>query len=342
MKDFDTPSSMRAVICDGVGDASVLRVTHLPTPHLPSDGSGLVLIRVHAAGVNRPDILQRQGLYQSPLGASPILGLEVAGEIIGGDVQGTGWHVGDAVCALTHGGGYAEYVIVDVRHCLPVPMGWSMEQAASLPETYFTVWFNLFQKARLCAGETLLVHAGASGIGVAAISLASAFGARVIATLGESMALKAESCQALGVDLVVDVREADWVQRVLAFTDGYGVDAVLDVRGGDTLDDNIRVMAYGARLVWLAFLAGNRASLKVSEVMAKELVLTGSFLRRQSSSVKAVIAAELREKVWPLIDAGRLKPVIDKVFAFSDVQFAHKRMESNAHFGKIVLKIDAE
>ncbi|GHA77612.1 NAD(P)H quinone oxidoreductase [Formosimonas limnophila] len=339
MKEFDTPSTMKAVICEGTGDASVLRIAELPTPNLPADSSGLVVIRVHAAGVNRPDILQRQGLYQPPPDASPILGLEVAGEIVGGDLVGTNWRVGDAVCALTHGGGYAQYVVVDARHCLPVPTGWSMVQAASLPETYFTVWFNLFQKARLCAGETLLVHAGASGIGVAAISLASALGVRVVATLGESMETKANACQSLGAALVVDVREVDWWRNVLSFTGGHGVNAVLDVRGGDTLDANIQVMAHGGRLVWLAFLAGNRTALKISEVMAKELVLTGSFLRRQSSMMKAEIAADLNAKVWPLMQTGAITPVLDSVFDMVDVQDAHRHMERNAHTGKIVLKI---
>lgn len=329
--------TMCAVVCDGAGDASVMSVQSIARPAMPSVGSGQVMLRVHAAGVNRPDLLQRAGVYAPPADASQILGLEVAGEVVGGDV-GEACALGDAVCALTHGGGYAEYVVVERAQCLPVPRGWSMVEAASLPETYFTVWFNVFDRAHLGRDgtETLLVHAGASGIGVAAIQLARAMGQNVWASAGS--AEKRAACLALGAQGVFDYRSDDWAAELLN-THPAGVDVVLDVLGADVLSRNLSVMACGARLAWIAFLTGNRAQLNISDVMAREIVLTGAYLRRQSNEVKARIAADLRQRVWPLIDNAAIVPVVNRVFDFADVRAAHEYMASNAHIGKIVLQL---
>lgn len=327
-------STMRAVVCDGVGDASVMRIAEVMRPHA---GAGQLLIKVQAAGVNRPDVLQRSGLYAPPADASPILGLEVAGEVVGGDL-GDGFALGDCVCALTHGGGYAEYAVVERAQCLPVPRGWSAVEAASLPETFFTVWFNVFERAHLGRDgvETLLVHAGASGIGVAAIQMAKAMGHRVWVTAGTLE--KRDACVRLGAVGALNYHEADWADVFLAMTEQQGADVVLDMVGGRTLADNVKALAHGGRLAWIAFLAGHRVELKINEVMAKEISLTGSYLRRQSSAMKAHIARQLRSEVWPKVEAGDIQPVIDHVFGFEDVILAHNRMESNLNIGKIVLK----
>ena len=328
---------MDAVVCDGAGDVSVMSLQRIQRPAMPPAGSGHVLLRVHAAGVNRPDLLQRAGVYAPPADASQILGLEVAGEVVGGDV-GDAWALGDAVCALTHGGGYAEYVVVERAQCLPVPRGWSMVAAASLPETYFTVWLNVFDRAHFGRDgiETLLVHAGASGIGVAAIQLARAMGQNVWASAGS--AEKRAACLALGAQGVFDYHSNDWAAEFLAECPA-GADVVLDVLGADMVSRNLSVMAQGARLAWIAFLTGNRAQLNISDVMAREITLTGAFLRRQSNEVKARIAADLRQRVWPLMDGAAIVPVVNRVFDFADVRAAHEYMASNVHIGKIVLQL---
>lgn len=325
---------MNAVVCDGVGGASVMRIAQVARP---SAGVGQVLIRVHAAGVNRPDVLQRSGLYAPPVDASPVLGLEVAGEVVGGDL-GDGLALGNSVCALTHGGGYAEYVVAERAQCLPVPQGWTLVQAASLPETFFTVWFNVFERAHLGRDgvETLLVHAGASGIGVAAIQMATAMGQKVWVTAGTSE--KRDACIQLGALGALDYHEDDWADVFFRMTEKKGADVILDMVGGRSLASNMKALAHGGRLSWIAFLAGHRVELKINEVMAKEVSFTGSYLRRQSNAMKAQIARQLHSEIWPRIENGKIKPVIDRVFDFKDVILAHNRMESNLNIGKIVLQ----
>ena len=326
--------TMQAVVCDGVGDAAVMRLAAVARPHA---GQGQLLIKVHAAGVNRPDVLQRSGLYAPPADASPFLGLEVAGEVVGGDV-GSDVALGDCVCALTHGGGYAEYVVVERGQCLPVPQGWSMVEAASLPETFFTVWFNVFERAHLGrdGAETLLVHAGASGIGVAAIQMAKAMGQTVWVTAGSPE--KRDACMRLGAVGALDYHDPNWADAFLTMTEHRGANVVLDMIGGSSLAHNVKALAHGGRLAWIAFLAGNRVELRINEVMAKEISLTGSFLRRQSSTMKAHVADQLHAFIWPKIEQGEIRPVVDSVFDFKDVVAAHHRMESNINIGKIVLQ----
>ncbi len=327
---------MRAVVCEGAGDAEVLHLAQVDVPQPWPNLAQQVLIRVHAAGINRPDVLQRSGLYAPPKDASPLLGLEVAGEVV--EVKGdSSWQVGDRVCALTHGGGYAEYVWADARQCLPIPAGWTMETAASLPETMFTVWLNVFERAQLGLyrpSETLLIHAGASGIGACAIQMAKALGHRVIVTVRQMG--KADFCRQLGADEVVPLDE-QWTETVLAKTDGRGVDVILDMLGTATAAGDMKVLAKRGRIAWIAFLTGSRMELKVHEVMGKEAVLTGTFLRPQSADTKAQLAQGLRAQVWPKIDQGLIVPMVDRVFSFDQVREAHQYMESNQHSGKLVL-----
>ncbi len=303
---------------------------------IPTPAYGEILIENQFSGVNRPDCLQRAGLYNPPVGASDLLGLESAGVIKAVGAGVTDWAVGDAVCALLPGGGYADYSLTDAAHVLPVPKGMEMAQAAALPETYFTVWFNLFMKAGLKPGETLLIHGGTSGIGTTATLLAKLFGARVVATAGS--ADKCAKCLEIGADVVVNYRETDFVEAALAATRGRGVDVVLDMVGGDYTARNIKALGRGGRLVNIAFLQGLRVSVDLAQVMARELILTGSFLRPQSPLQKGRIAAGLRTHVWPHLSAGRLAPVMDQVFDLPDARAAHQRMEAGAHIGKIVLR----
>lgn len=297
-----------------------------------------VIIRVTAAGVNRPDVLQRKGLYPPPADASPILGLEVAGEIVSCGEGVTEWAVGDRVCALVNGGGYAEKVIAEADQCLPIPSGLTDVEAAALPETFFTVWYNLFQKAKLTAGQTLLVHGGASGIGITAITLAKAWGCRVIATTRS--ADKMDALAALGAD-VIQTPTALFAADVKSFTDGVGAHVILDMIGGDYVQQNISAAAKDGVIVNIAFLQGSKITVDLMPVMLKRLSLTGSTLRSQTPAVKAHIASELRDHVWPLFDEKKLPVIIDHVFAFSDAKEAHEHMESNQHIGKIVLIPDA-
>jgi len=302
-----------------------------------SPAYGQVLIENYYTGVNRPDCLQRAGLYNPPKGASDLLGLESAGVIAAMGAGVTDLAVGDAVCALLPGGGYADYSLTHASHVLPVPKGMDMAAAAALPETFFTVWFNLFIKAGLQAGETLLIHGGTSGIGTTAIMLAKLYGARVVATAGA--ANKCTKCLEIGADVAVNYHEDDFVKAALDATDGRGVDVVLDMVGGDYTPRNIKALGRGGRLVNIAFLQGPKVSVDLVQVMAKELTLTGSFLRPQSTLQKARIADDLRTKVWPMLTAGRLAPVMDQVFDLSDARAAHTRMEAGAHIGKIVLRV---
>lgn len=328
------PDTMTAIEIATPGAPDVLRPVRLP---LPAPGPGEVLIAVRAAGVNRPDVIQRKGAYPPPPGASPLPGLEVAGEIAALGAGVSAWSVGDAVCALLAGGGYAEYAAAPAAQCLAVPDGLSMVEAASLPETFFTVWSNLFDRAHLQAGETVLVHGGTSGIGIAAIQMATAFGATVLATAGT--AEKCAACVRLGATRAINYREQDFVEVVRAATGGRGADVILDMVGGEYVARNIKAAAPDGRIVQIAFLGGSKVTLDLMALMRNRITLTGSTLRPREIAFKAAIARNLREKVWPLIAAGRIRPVIDSVFPLADAARAHERMESSAHIGKIVLEV---
>jgi NADPH:quinone reductase len=328
------PDTMTAIeITDGGGAPDVLKSTARP---VPQPASGEVLIKVVAAGVNRPDVLQRQGAYPPPPGASDIPGLEVAGEIVAmaGDV--TDLAIGDAVMALVTGGGYAEYCTAPAAQCLPIPGDLTMEQAAAVPETFFTVWNNVLDRSALLPGESFLVHGGSSGIGTTAIQLAKAFGARVFATAGS--AEKCKVCEELGAERAINYRDEDFVQIIKDMT-GTGVDVILDMVGGDYIQRNIKALAPEGRLCYIAFLNGSVAEINLMPLMLKRLTLTGSTLRAMPVSHKAAIAENLREKVWPLIEAGTVGPVMHATFALDQAAEAHALMETNAHIGKIVLKI---
>jgi NADPH:quinone reductase len=322
---------MRVIKIKAFGSADNLEFFEDEIPKLKPNE---VLIRVHAAGINRPDILQRQGLYPPPEGVSPILGLEVAGEIVDVGDAVVGWNMGDRVCALVNGSGYAEYAVAHAAQCLPIPAGFTFIHAAALPETFFTVWHNLFQRAQLKAGETLLIHGGTSGIGTTAIQLATAFGVNVLATA--SSAEKCQAIESLGA-AAINYREQDFVTEVKTQTQGKGVNVILDMVGGDYIQRNFSAAAKDGRIVNIAFLNGSKIELDLMPVMLKRLTLTGSTLRAQSAEVKATIAQELKQQVWPMLNQQKIKPIIDSVFAFEDVAKAHKRMESNLHIGKIVL-----
>lgn len=324
------PETMRAVEISEPGGPEVLRLCERP---VPQPGPGEIVIRLAYAGVNRPDALQRAGSYAPPPTASDLPGLEGAGEVVAAG-PGAGWQVGDKVCALLPGGGYAEYVACPAAHALPVPEGMDLKQAACLPETFFTVWSNVFMRGGLTAGERFLVHGGSSGIGTTAIQLATAFGARVIATAGSDE--KCAACTGLGAERAINYRDEDFVAVMKA--EG-GANLILDMVGGDYLPRNVKALADDGRLVQIAFLQGPKVTLNFAQVMVRRLTITGSTLRPQSDLAKARIAEELREKVWPLLDAGRIGPVMDSEFPLDQASAAHARMESSAHIGKIVLKI---
>lgn len=330
---------MLAVEIAQPGGPDVLRVTQRPRP---SPAAGEVLIRVQAAGVNRPDVLQRKGGYAPPAGASDLPGLEVAGTIEDGDVEAAGFRIGDAVCALVAGGGYAEYCVAPAGQCLPKPGNLTFAEAAGLPETYFTVWSNVFDRARLAAGESLLVQGGSSGIGVAAIQLAAALGHVVYATAGSDD--KCKACVSLGAARCINYRTEDFVAVIRKATDGRGVDVILDMVAGDYLPREIECLADDGRLVIIALLGGAKAALDLSAVLRRRLTVTGSTLRPRSVDFKATIAKRLREVVWPLIESGRIKPVLFRTFALAHAADAHRLMESSQHVGKIVLTVgpDAE
>ena len=325
------PQTMRAIEITAPGGPEVLQPCTRP---VPVPGSGQILIAVDHAGVNRPDALQRAGNYAPPPGASDLPGLEAAGVVaaIGPDV--TRWKVGDAVCALLPGGGYAQYALTHQDHALPIPDGLSMAEAAALCETFYTVWTNVFLRGRLKAGERFLVHGGSSGIGTTAIQLAHAMGARVFTTAGS--ADKCAACEALGAERAINYREADFVELLQA--EG-GANLILDMVGGSYLPRNVRALADDGRLVQIAFLEGPKVELNFAQVMMRRLTITGSTLRPQSDAAKADIAADLLAHVWPLLASGRIKPVMDRVFPLEDAAGAHARMESSAHIGKIVLKV---
>jgi NADPH2:quinone reductase len=326
--------AMRAVVAARPGGPEVLTVVERPRP-TPKPGE--ILIKVEAAGVNRPDVLQRLGLYAPPPGASDILGLEVAGTVAALGAGASRHREGDRVAALVSGGGYAEYCVVHESNALPVPRGLSAAHAAAIPETTFTVWTNVFDRGGLKAGEVLLVHGGASGIGTTAIHLGKAFGATVIATAGSDE--KTAACERLGADLGINYRSEDFVARTLAATDGRGANVILDMVGGDYASRNYAAAAVDGRIVQIAFLHGFKAEIDLRPLMQKRLVHTGSTLRPRSVAEKAVIAEALFAKVWPLLEGGRCLPVIDSVFPLKDVAAAHARIDDGAHIGKIVLTV---
>jgi NADPH:quinone reductase len=321
----------------GVRKSGAPDVLYLTNAEIPRLSCKEVLIRVHASGINRPDLFQRQGLYPAPVDASPILGLEVAGEIIALGENVSDWKVGDKVCALVNGGGYAEYVVAPAAQCLPIPNHFSFIQAAALPETFFTVWHNLFQRAQLVSGETLLIHGGSSGIGTTAIQLAKAFGVKVFATAGSLE--KCKAITSLGA-VAIYYREQDFVKEIKEQTHGHGVNVVLDMVGGDYIQRNLSVAATDGRIVNIAFLKGSKTELDLMPLMLKRLSLSGSTLRAQSPEVKACIAQELKQQVWPLLSDRTITPIIDSIFPFDEVVKAHERMESNAHIGKIILDVN--
>lgn len=313
---------------------NALTLSELPIP-VPNDFQ--VLIEVKAAGINRPDLMQRQGLYPPPAGASPILGLEVAGIVVETGAKVTGFKSGDAVCALLTGGGYAEYCLASEVCCLPMPIGFSFAEAAALPETFFTVWSNVFERGRLASGERLLVHGGGSGIGTTAIQLAKAFGHTIYVTAGSEE--KCRRCLDLGADATINYRQQDFVEIIQKLTRNRGVDVILDMIGGDYLPRNLKCLAVEGRLVQIAIQNGAKSEVNLWHIMLKRQTITGSTLRGREDDFKASIALQLREKVWPLLEAGKLKPSLDSVFPLANAEQAHARMASNQHFGKIVLEI---
>jgi putative PIG3 family NAD(P)H quinone oxidoreductase len=329
------PLEMEGVAAPEPGGPERLKLLRRPVPK-PAEGE--LLVRVAAAGVNRPDILQREGNYAPPPGSSDILGLEVAGEVAAKGAGDTGpWRVGDPLCALVAGGGYAEYCAVPAPQALPVPRGLSLIEAAALPETCFTVWTNVFQRAALQPGECFLVHGGTSGIGTTAIQLAHAYGARVVATAGGPE--KVAACRSLGADRAIDYKAEDFVAAVKDFTEGRGADVILDMVGGDYVARNLKCLALEGRLVQIAFLKGSKLELDLLPLMLKRQTLTGSTLRPRSVAEKGAIAAELRDRVWPWIEAGRVKPVIHRTFPLAEVAAAHRLLEEGRHIGKIVLTV---
>lgn len=328
------PETMQAAGFDAPGGPDVLRLETLP---LPSLAPGEVLIKVAFAGVNRPDVIQRMGFYPPPLGASPLLGLEVSGKVVGLGEGVEPEMIGRQVCALTPGGGYAEYCRVPAAHCLPVPAGLPLDQAAALPETLFTVWHNVFERGYARDGETILVHGGTSGIGSMAIMLGKAFGLTVIVTCGG--ADKCAAALAIGADHAIDYKAADFVEEVARITGGKGVEIVLDMVAGDYVARNLKCLVEDGRHVTIAVQGGLQATINMAQVMSRRLHLTGSTLRPRSNAFKALLTQEIAQLAWPLVEAGKLRPVMDQVFPLAQAAAAHARMEAGEHIGKIVLRV---
>jgi putative PIG3 family NAD(P)H quinone oxidoreductase len=322
---------MKAVEISKPGAPNVLEPVERP---LPAPGADEVLVKVAAAGVNGPDLMQRKGLYPAPPGASDLPGLEIAGEVVAAGDKARRWKIGDKVVGLTNGGGYAEYCAVDAAHCLPVPKGIALRDAAGLPETYFTVWSNVFIGAGLAAGETFLVHGGAGGIGTTCIQLGKAFGAKVIAT--DSPAERCAICRELGADRVIDYKHEDFVEIV---REAGGANVILDIVGGPNIEKNFKAASHDCRIIQLAFAAGSKLELNLMPVMLKRLTYTGSTLRTRPSSFKARVAQELEAKVWPLIESGKIRVVTGRTFPLAEAAQAHALMESAQHTGKIVLLV---
>lgn len=330
-------SEMRAIEISVPGgpDALALGTRPIPTP-----GAGEVLVKVSAAGINRPDILQRRGLYPPPPGVSDVPGLEIAGSIVAIGHGVSEWRIGEQVCALVSGGGYAEYCVAPAAQCLPIPRGLGAVEAASLPETFFTVWSNVFDRAAIRPGESLLVQGGTSGIGVAAIQLGHVFGHRVFATAGSPE--KCAACERLGADRAINYRLEDFVDVIKQHTQGRGADVILDMVGGDYTARELRVLADDGRLVFIAYLGGRMAEIDIDEILGRRLTLTGSALRGRKTEFKAAIARSLREKVWPLLESGRIQPVVHATFPLAQAAQAHGLMESGRHIGKIILTVPAD
>ncbi len=333
----DIPTTMQAIEIAEAGGPEVLRITDFP---VPEPGDGEVLIKVMAAGVNRPDVMQRLGLYPPPPGAPDIPGLEVAGTVAALGPNASGVQEGDAVCALVIGGGYAEYCVAPASLCLAVPEALSTVQAAAIPETFFTVWTNVFDRGRLTSGESLLVHGGSSGIGTTAIQLAKAFGSTVYVTAGSEE--KCQACLELGADAAINYRDEDFVERISELTNERGVDVILDMIGGDYLPRNLKSLAVEGRIVQIALQGGPKVEMNLLPIMLKRLTLTGSTLRPRTVAQKAMIAHSLREKVWPLVESGKVRPIIHATFPLAQASEAHRMMESSQHIGKIVLSDEAE
>lgn len=325
---------MRVIEITQPGGPEVLQLRERP---IPEAGHGEVLIKVHAAGINRPDVLQRKGAYPAPAGASDLPGLEIAGEIVGGDLTGSPFKLGQMVCALVAGGGYAEYCTAPAKQCLPIPANLSALQAAALPETFFTVWSNVFDRARLAQGETLLVQGGTSGIGVAAIQIASALGHTVFATAGSDA--KCRACETLGAARGINYKTEDFVAVVMALTDSRGVNVVLDMVAGDYVNREISCLADDGRIALIATLGGGSGTLDLGAILRRRLTLTGSTLRTRPIDFKYAIAQQLQQRVWPLLEAGTVRPVIFQTFALEQAAQAHALMESGEHIGKIVLTV---
>ncbi len=328
------PDTMRAIAIDKPGGPEVLVNVTEPVPQIGDDD---VLIKVATAGVNRPDVLQRQGLYPLPADASHLPGLEVAGEVVAAGSSVSRWSVGDTVMALTHGGGYAEYCRVNEGHCLAVPPKLSLIEAAAIPETFFTVWYNVFMRCQLAQGETFLVHGGSSGIGTTAIQLAKANGCKVIITAGSNE--KCSFCEELGADKAINYKTKDWQRVVRETTDGRGVDVLLDMVAGPYMQKNLDSMALEGRYAIIAFLQGPTAELNMRVVLGRRLTITGSTLRPQSIDEKSLIASQVKNNVLPLLESGQVKPIIDSTFSMNDVAAAHELMESSRHKGKLVLVV---
>jgi len=333
----DIPKQMKAIEITKPGDADVLMATSRP---VPTPKNSEVLIKVRAAGVNRPDVMQRAGLYPPPKGASDIPGLEVSGTIVAAGNAVTGLQVNQSVCALVAGGGYAEYVTAPATQCLPIPNGLSIVEAASLPETYFTVWSNVFDRARLTEGETILVHGGSSGIGTTAIQLCSALGFDVLTTAGTEE--KCQICEELGAKKSINYRTEEFSTSVKSITNQKGVDVILDMVAGDYLQRNLECLADDGRLVIIAFLGGVKATINMTDILRRRLTVTGSTLRPRSEEFKQKIAVNLLKYVWPLFENKQIKPLIYRSFALEDAAQAHRLMESSVHIGKIVLEVNSE
>ncbi len=328
------PETMTVIEITEPGGPDVLMPA---TRDVPLPGHGEILVKVAAAGINRPDVMQRQGSYPVPPGASDLPGLEISGVVVALGAGVDQWQIGDQVCALTPGGGYAEYCVTFAAHALPVPAGISLIEAGAMPETFFTVWTNVFERGRLQAGERLLVHGGSSGIGTTAIQIADALGARVFATAGTRE--KCAACEDLGAERAINYREKDFVAVIRDLTDGEGVDVILDMVGGEYFQRNLAALGPEGRLVQIAFLGGSKAEVDLMSIMRNRLTVTGSTLRPQSVEAKAQIADGLRRSVWPLVEAGRVKPVIHATFPLAEASRAHHMMEDGSHIGKIVLEV---
>jgi NADPH2:quinone reductase len=325
---------MKAIEISQPGGPEVLTLVDRP---MPEPKAGEVLIKIEAAGINRPDVFQRKGNYPPPPGASDLPGLEVAGEIVGGDVGSTGLAVGDKVCALLAGGGYAEYCVAPAAQCLPVPKGLSMVEAAALPETYFTVWTNVFDRGALAAGEVLLVHGGASGIGTTAVQLAKAMGNTVYVTVGSDE--RARAVEALGAAKAINYKTQDFVQEIKELTQGRGVDVILDMVAGDYINRDLACLADDGRIVIIALLGGSKATIDCNQLMRRRLSVTGSTLRPRPVEFKARIAQSLQEHVWPLLESGKIRPVIHATFPLAKACDAHAMMDAGEQIGKIVLTV---